>query len=71
MSAHAYKKAPAPKEPARVSYVAAVRQYGDDWRCAFPTMARMQWDTIRHEEHEAALMRLMERGVLSRVEIGL
>lgn len=71
MSGHAYKRVAAPKKPEPVSFVAAVKQYGDDWRLAFPALARMQWDTLRHEQHEASLMRLMERGVIARVEIGL
>lgn len=62
MTSHAYKKA-SPKPP--FSFVRAVTAQGDLWWVRAP---RAACDPFTSDRHDLALMSLMERGVLPRVE---
>lgn len=63
MSAHAFKKVAKLPQPA-FSFVAAVKRNADLWWINAPPASR---DHGSQDEHERALMWLMERGVVSRV----
>jgi hypothetical protein len=59
------KKVP-PKQPAPLSFVELVTKYGDDWASALPIRVKAG-DPFTHDFLEAAHMRLMERGIVSRI----
>lgn len=67
MSTHAYKKVPAPRLAA-FSFVKAVTEFGDSWRCRMPTDLLLKaTDDLTFDRREAAGMKLLEEGVLSRI----
>lgn len=59
---HALKKAP----PKRISFVAAVTKYGDNWRFGIPLMD-VGTEERTQDSREYQRMCSMERGTLSRV----
>lgn len=62
---HAFKKVPK-REPKPFSFVAAVTKHSDMWWLNAPTASR---DHGSWDEHERALMWLMERGMKPRVSM--
>jgi hypothetical protein len=60
---HAYKKV-AKQQPQPFSFVAAVKRSADMWWINAPRASR---DPVTRDQHERALMWLMERGSMSRV----
>jgi len=61
-----YKQVKKPKREKQPRYSDAVRKWGDNWTIDAPG-GSIAHHEITHDSLDAALMRMMERGVIGRV----
>jgi hypothetical protein len=63
---HTYKQV-APTQPEPLSFVKAVKAYGDLWALALPDNVKHSRETTTHDGLDAASMYYMEKGLFPRV----